>query len=85
MQSDYTRKAQELAELKKQQSTQDDDISPDEKQLYNWNKEKGFVTQEDLNKFQEQQRQEQEFAKILDKMPELENHRKAIEDLQKAH
>ena len=82
LQSDYTRKAQELAELKKGWSNSSNDLSEDE-QVAQYLKKNGFVTREELEEIRRQDASNKEFDVVVSNTPELKKYETAIKQLQK--
>ena len=83
LQADHTRKAQELAELKRRQEAEANEPMPEEeKQLVEWNKKQWFVTTEDLQKFQKQQIMEAWFRDLLQSNPDLKKYESIIRTAQ---
>lgn len=68
LQSDYTRKAQELSDLKKQPQTQ---AEIDEETLEKWVQSKGFVKQDEVVNLKKQIEEENKFKDLLTYNPEL--------------
>lgn len=77
LQSDYTRKSQELSELKKQPEPQSDD----DESWVDTVKSKGFVTQQDLDTIVAKRLQEKEFEETLAVNPDLKKFWPAIKEL----
>jgi len=80
---DYTRKTQELAELKKSKSNSstswDDD---DDEQIDNYLRKRWFVTKEELEGFKRQEQNSNELKWLVSSFPELRKYEKAITELQ---
>lgn len=76
LQSDYTKKAQRLAELENQQRG-DNQFTEEQQQWYDWNKSLGFATKEEIEAARKealeakQAIQEQEFSNLLRSYPDL--------------
>lgn len=88
LQSDYTKKTQELAKQRKElESQKQSELSDDEKQLLWWLKEHWVQTDFNPEKLKESIKaevaNEQSFRTILLQNPDLARHEKAIKDLQK--
>lgn len=88
LQADYTKKSQELADIKKQQETwwsitNDKIPNPDEEQLLGWMKKQWFVRHNDLEKQNEQQKFEIWFNQLLQENPDLKQFEWAIRAVQK--
>jgi len=81
LQSDYTRKAQELAELKNKSQEQP---SVDEEALRSWIESNWFVKKDDIMSLKQQIEQENKFKELLTYNPELEKFWDAITTIAKA-
>lgn len=79
LQSDYTRKAQELAEVKKQPESNIDEKALDERFKSRW-----YVKQDDITTLKQQIEQENKFKELLTYNPELEQFSEAISTIAKA-
>lgn len=77
LQSDYTRKSQELSQYKKQPEPQSDE----DDSWVDTVKSKGFVTQEDLDRIVAQRLQAREFEDTLSVNPDLKKFWPAIKEL----
>ncbi len=80
LQAGYTKQAQELAELKKNQSNQQTDVSWEERKV--WIKEN--VLDPELQKLKGNLTAEQEFKQLIDANPQLRVHEKAIKEIANA-
>ena len=87
--ADYTRKTQELAAMKKELTTpkqvveQTDEEAAADAYLQKWTKEKGYLTQGELDAKLSEQRHEQAFEKFLDSNPSMYQFKDALAALWK--
>lgn len=82
---DYRKKTQELAEAKRQLAAQpkQEDVDPEVKAALDTLKQAGVVTKEDLALMKAQEEDAKQFRKLLKRHPELEAHKKALEQIGK--
>lgn len=86
-QSDYTKKTQEIADLRKQLSTASSDDDDPVKQADAFLQERGYLTKEQLKAEQEEfakkLNEEREFEKIMEQYPQLKAQEAAIKAIAK--
>lgn len=81
LQSDYTRKSQELASIKKGW----EEISEEDKQAIEALKKAWIATVDDIASFKAEQAQKEEFTHFSSEADLSETHLKAVQDLKKIH
>ena len=79
LQSDYTRKSQELSSLKKAPQVEH---TPEEAQLKDWIAREWFVSKDELQRREQEILDKVQFEQLLNNYPDLWVHEKAIRDLQ---
>jgi hypothetical protein len=80
--SDYTKKTQEIAEIKRKgESSKEDELPPEAKAAIDVLKKAGFATKEDLQALAQQQEDQKQFRKLIKKNPELAPFKEALQKI----